>query len=91
MPARMMLRYCAVLIAMVVAGCTPQFVNGWDYRNGPDPEMPYAKRVKPHLKNQIEIMDGLQAQCRRQRHKNDDRDIWYYAAIERLQFRRLRM
>lgn len=86
MSSTRMLRYCAALIVMVVAGCTPQFVNGWDYRNGPDPEMPYATRVKPHLNNQIEIMDAFRHNVVASGIRNDDPDIWYYTAIEGFNF-----
>ncbi len=78
--------FALVLFGSATCGCTPQFVNGWSYRNGPDPVMPYESRVKPHLANQTRIMDAFRHNVVANGISNDDSKIWYYTAIEGFNF-----
>lgn len=76
-----------VLSAFFASACTPQAVEGWAYRNGPDPTMPYEKRVAPHLSNQAKIMNAFRdSAIARGGAPTSGKGIWYYAALEGYNF-----
>jgi hypothetical protein len=73
-----------VFLVMIVAGCTPQAISGWEYRNGPDPAMPFEKRVKPTLDNQTRVMNAFLENV--QGRNVDPSRVWYYATIQGFNF-----
>lgn len=75
-----------ILPVIFASSCIPQAVIGWDYRNGPNPEMPYAKRVEPHLSNQARIMNAFLDSAVKGGAPTPGKGIWYYAAVEGFNF-----
>ena len=68
------------------SACTPHAIEGWDYRNGPDPGLPYTERVEPHLKNQNKIMKAFLDSAVNGDGYGGGKSTWYYAALEGFNF-----
>ncbi|WP_143748317.1 hypothetical protein [Mesorhizobium carmichaelinearum] len=85
MSLRLLRAFALVSILPMVGGCLPQSVKGWPYRNGPDPVMPYAA-VKPHLDNQVRIMNAFESNVIRYGGDQSGSKIWYYTALEGYNF-----
>lgn len=74
------------LFLILTSACTPHAIEGWDYRNGPNPGMPYKDRVKPHLKNENEIMNAFRESAVNGGGYGGGKSAWYYAAVEGFNF-----